>query len=283
LKIGVLGQGRFGRGLANQLDSIPMEVTSWSRTPKLYPWKNRSFAQFSDMDLSEFDVLVIATGSANPAACSSSDELSRTLGLLASNRSTHNARIIYLSSGAVYGECMSPMKETQYPKPTTTYGRAKLSTENELRRTFGERLQVFRIGNIVPQNMDFGLFSAIKGSFANAIPITFFGDMNDCRDYLAEEELLQVLTKIIAQPSEEVLLNVGSGTALSLSEIASTVEEITSGVIGSLWANRKITDVAKTKLDCSKFQNLCNPTIQNPRIYLENQLTALWAELKVNG
>jgi nucleoside-diphosphate-sugar epimerase len=283
LKIGVLGQGRFGTGLAQKLHSLSMDVTSWSRSPRECAWKNSSFEEYANENLSEYDSLIVATGSADPGTCTASNEIARTFELFSRNYSAQSSRVIYLSSGAVYGECKSQMSENQPPNPTTSYGFAKLSAENEMRRELGDRLQVLRIGNIIPAKMDFGIFQAIRNSFERGTPITFFGTPSDCRDYLGEEEILRILSNIVVIPNAETLINIGSGTSLSLGEIADSVTEVTRGAIETYWNNRRITDVARTRLDCRKIQLSGKASAQDLKLYLNRKLALLWEESTVNG
>ncbi len=261
----MLGQGRLGLALAKNLHQQGLSVFSWSRSPKHLEWPTQSFSKFKDFDLSKIDKLIIASGSSSPKSISIADEHSRTITHFLRMSSEFSGQVYYLSSGAVYGDCLYAMRETDSCKPSTVYASAKHSTELLLKDLLGSNLSVFRIGNIVPQKSDFGIFAMINNSLSKKSPITFFGDPLDCRDYIGENDLLQVLNSLIMSESNFNLLNVGSGVSISLLEIAQMLNDIYDDDIDVVWNPRSKYDVAKTMLDVNSLKNLTDFSLSNPK------------------
>lgn len=272
LQIGVLGQGRLGQALASNFYQQGLAVHSWSRNPKNQDWSNKAFYSLENFDLGRLDKLIIASGSSSPRSISEVEEHRRTIGYLSQNTNNFSGQIYYLSSGAVYGDCLNAITESDECKPSTVYGSAKLSTELLLRETFGSNLSVFRIGNIVPDQLDFGIFKMIKNNLSHHLPINLFGDPLDSRDYIGERDLIRVLSAAILTEQKFKVMNVGSGESISLREIAQILSDIYKQDLNIVWGPRSSSDVARTILDISYMQTLLSVSLGSSRELMRNLL-----------
>jgi len=272
LQIGVLGQGRLGQALASNFYQQGLQVHSWSRNPKNQNWSNEAFHNLVNFDMGKLDKLIIASGSSSPKSISEAEERQRTIGYLLKNTSDFSGQIYYLSSGAVYGDCLNALTESDECKPSTVYGSAKLSTELLLRETFGSNLSVFRIGNIIPDQLDFGIFKMIKTNLSQNLPINFFGDRLDSRDYIGERNLIQLLSAAILIEQKFQVMNVGSGESISLQEIAQILSSIYKQDLNIIWGPRSSSDVSRTILDVTYMQTLLSISVGSSRALMRNLL-----------
>ena len=266
MRIGVLGQGRLGRGLAANLNRAGHEVFSWSRTPRQQLWANETINRFQHFDFGELDSLVIASGSSSPKDISVLEEQLRTVTYVSKLPKEFSGSVYYLSTGAVYGECLSPKLESDACEPSTSYGSAKLSTEKELRAIRNDNLSVLRIGNIIPMDSDFGIFEMIKRNIVLNKPISLFGSPGDSRDYLDEMQLLSILQNLILSQQQFDILNIGSGVSVTLEEITNIVSSVYGNKATFSWNDRNSFDLGSTQLDIKFLNSLIGSPFSDPLI-----------------
>ena len=275
MRIGVLGQGRLGYGLASSLHAQGHDIFSWARDSKEQAWTNQAVDKFGKFNHSPLDKFIIASGSSNPRSITSLEELARTAEHLSLISQDFVGQIYYLSSGAVYGNCRIPMREVDICQPSTVYGESKFSAEEKLRSILGNDLTIFRIGNIVPEKLDFGIFRMVKENLSSDTPIKLMGDFRDSRDYLGEKELISILSSLIVSNHQLDLLNIGSGESLSLQEIVDILKNIYSNELNVTWAPRSEFDVSNTYLDVSRLKSLIEIPTTNSKSLIENLFSSL--------
>lgn len=134
-------------------------------------------------------------------------------------------RILFTSSGAVYGPQSAAVDETAATNPTTAYGRGKLSAESLcidsgipalIARCFAftgpflNRRIHYAIGNFIQDCLD-GKDIVIKG------------DGTPLRSYMYADDLVEWLFAILDRGEPGRPYNVGSPNGLSIRELAETV------------------------------------------------------------
>jgi nucleoside-diphosphate-sugar epimerase len=251
------------------------DVEAWSRTDRHALWPIASLKDFEEADLSSLDSLILASGSSSPKNALVEDELGRTLRLLEGAKQDFPKRVFYLSSGAVYGDCEYARSEKDNCLPITNYGIAKLKTELALRELLGDALVVLRIGNIVPDNLDFGIFKMIAHNLRSNHSIVFQGATSDCRDYILESELNQILANIVTSDLDLDVLNLGTGVSLSLGEISEILRANLRGKFDISWTDRSEFDVPRTILDVNNLIALGLRPITFPEIAVKNAFNAI--------
>lgn len=134
---------------------------------------------------------------------------------------------VMLSSRKVYAPSPRPLGERDPTEPQDRYGQHKLTAEQALRARLGERLTVVRLSNVFgyergPDRRTF--LSLMLDRLARDGRIHF--DMSPLveRDFLPVEACARLLTRVVAQPTGDVL-NVGSGIALPTGRLALWVIE----------------------------------------------------------
>lgn len=261
MKIGVLGLGHMGLPIARTLHERDHEVFSWSRTSSDYPWLHSTCLE--TISGHQLDSLIIASGSVRPGFGDYADEIHSTINLIPDSWRYEDTKVFYLSSGAVYGECLSPRSEKDQIAPSTDYGKSKATVEKAFRQRFPDRVTSLRIGNVIDWENPYGILAIAKGAKETGL-INLFGTPEDCRDYLEINELCLMVSKIIELNLREEVINLGSGVSIALSELAETLTSLLPD-LKVQWNLPRNSDISKTQLDTTKVRNLTTTALIDPR------------------
>lgn len=138
----------------------------------------------------------------------------------------HQAKFIFSSSSSVYGKNPSlPKRETDWISPLSPYAASKAAAEAYVLaygHSFGVPVSVLRFFNVFgPGQRPDHVYSAVipKWIWAamNDRPIQVFGDGNQTRDFTFVEVVVDVLSRLVTEPSgEPELMNLASGNQISL-------------------------------------------------------------------
>lgn len=106
-------------------------------------------------------------------------------------------KVIYTSSGGVYGSSVEPVDESFEPSPKSFYGISKLRGEEHVRRLSGKMpYYIFRCGNVYGYNRSMRFDAVInKFMFEAAFEkrITIHGDGEQARSFINADVLAQAL------------------------------------------------------------------------------------------
>jgi len=272
MRFGIIGLGHLGYPIAMHLHSLGHEVVSWTRTDKVVPWQNSTTINLGvDLDL---DAVFIASGAARPNSSDSALELSTTYDLISKFVLVNKTKLFYLSSGAIYGECETPQSETDIPKPSTDYGTVKLCTENKLAERFGDQLSVLRVGNIINEQYPYGIVTHMVSSIRTR-NIHVFGETTDCRDYIGISDFLWCIEQLTELKRPPSVLNIGSGTSITLSQIVTLLTDTFGDQLDTVWEPRRSGDVAQTRLDVSLMRLLFSHEPEAPLEKLQKLISDL--------
>ena len=134
-------------------------------------------------------------------------------------------RILFTSSGAVYGPQIVTVDENAPTHPTTAYGRGKLEAEKMCVDsgipTLIARCFAFT-GPHLNRHIHFAIGNFIQNCLDNE-PIVIKGDGTPLRSYLYADDLVEWLFAILDRGEPGRPYNVGSPKGLSISELAETV------------------------------------------------------------
>ena len=241
------GTGLFGKSILDYRLRHPeflrdAELTILSRDPTAFKAANPILANQSgvtfvagdvrDFNLTdvEFDAIIHA---ATPAVTTLSDDemystiVDGTRHVLEFAKVCRAKRILFTSSGAVYGPQSSAADENVATNPTTAYGRGKLVAERLciesgiptcIARCFAftgpylNRHIHYAIGNFIQDCLD-GKDIVIKG------------DGTPLRSYMFADDLVEWLFAILEHGNPGRVYNVGSDVAISIRDLAMTVRE----------------------------------------------------------
>ena len=253
MRVGVIGLGHIGLPIAQHLNNAGHEIFTWTRTQRELPWENS--LDLSKTAAKNLNVLFIASGATRPDCGNEVQELESTFGLISQFKFPEITKIIYISSGAVYGECLNPRTEEEIPYPTTVYGKSKLNTEKNFFSHFEDQSISLRVGNVIDRNNPYGIFSLLSKAVLNG-GIEILGDPSDCRDYIGVSDFVSTLAYIIELPEIPRLLNVGSGKSVMLSQLVTLLRSEIDGNFTIDWKPRRTGDLSKSKLDTKKITEL---------------------------
>ena len=140
-------------------------------------------------------------------------------------------KVLFTSSGAVYGPRTSPASEDDECRPATAYGKGKLEAEKILIES-GLDAKIARCFAFVGPHLNRGIHYAVGNFIQNGLdgkPIVINGDGTPLRSYLYADDLVEWLFAILERGESGRAYNVGSDRALSIRQLAEAVR----GVLGS--------------------------------------------------
>ena len=175
--------------------------------------------------------------------------------------------IFYASTGgAVYGNAgVQPISETMATNPVGFYGIGKATAEMYVRkvcRESGVRHMVFRIGNAygidqIRDNLSVGFIARAVQCAITGDALEIWGDGSTSRDYIHAEDVAAGFASAIH--NDEVpsgIYNLGSGRAISNSEVVKTVERVLGRKVNLVFRPARPFDVEGICLDCSAIRKV---------------------------
>jgi dTDP-glucose 4,6-dehydratase len=139
------------------------------------------------------------------------------------------ARLVYLSSDEVLGASQVPLNENAPFRPTQPYAASKAAAEMTLRcysESYGLELVVIRSCNLVGgRQRARKLIPIAVQNLAVGSPVPVFGDGFYRREYLAVEDLCEVIRQGLSRTLPADVYNCTSGIALQTAEVVDLVAE----------------------------------------------------------
>jgi UDP-glucose 4-epimerase len=202
-----------------------------------------------------------------------------TVAVMEAVRDTGVKRVVFASSGALYGEQVhQPISENQAPNPNSPYGVSKIAAEyyvSTLGTLYGIETVSLRIFNA------YGPGQELPPSYPPVIPqllrqaqtggsLVIFGDGTQTRDFVFVDDVVDAL--VLAATATDVnraVINIGSGQEVSINDLAAKVAQA-AGKRANVLHNRGQTGgVSRLVADVSVARQLLNWT---PQIDLEQGL-----------
>ena len=162
--------------------------------------------------------------------------------------------IVYISSGgAVYGtRDQKPHLESDAVYPISSYGTVKVATEKYMMQygqLYGLRPLIVRLSNpygAYHYSMKQGVINIAMTKALRNETLQIWGDGNDKKDYIYVEDFVDILFKLLDKGVSNQVINIGSGTLLSVNEIADAVR--------ALVQNFKEEHAVAKQFDASHFE-----------------------------
>jgi nucleoside-diphosphate-sugar epimerase len=208
-----------------------------------------------------------------------------TLNLLKASSDLHVKRFIFASSAAIYGGTTTPQKrEDMTPNPASPYGVSKLAAENYAKlfyKVYGLETVSLRYFNVYGPRQRFDIQSAYGGAitiFTNRLlknmPPIIYGDGNQTRDFVYIQDVVEAnMLALNTKNAAGEVLNIGTGTNVSLNQVANTLKEILNRKdLKNVNADPRPTDIRHGYADISRAQKILG---YNPRYSFEEGLTEL--------
>jgi UDP-glucose 4-epimerase len=179
-----------------------------------------------------------------------------TVSLMEAMRDVGVRRVVFISSGAVYGDQgEQPLRENAIPNPRSPYAVSKLAAEYYV-RTIGDQwgietvcLRVFNAygpGQHLPAShppvIPYFLKQAVRGG-----TLVVHGDGLQTRDYVFVDDVVRCMVSAATAPSiNRLIINVGSGTETSVRDLVRLVMAVTNGKPELIYNPR--TDVGVSRM-----------------------------------
>ncbi|MBE6357481.1 MAG: NAD(P)-dependent oxidoreductase [Lentisphaerae bacterium] len=240
------GTGFFGKSILDMVKREELtgyDFTILSRNPEKFLQNFPEFDRLSGVNFisgdvrdftvsGNFDMMILG---ATPASTAVPDEemssiiLEGTANSLKIARQCGVKRLLFLSSGAVYGRQSVPNVPESAPcLPLTAYGKGKLEAE---KMCFASGIPAICArcfaftGKYLDRNIHFAIGNFIRDALAGN-EITVNGDGTPLRSYLYADDLVRWLFDLLKKGQPGCAYNVGSSQAVSIAHLARTVAQI---------------------------------------------------------
>jgi UDP-glucose 4-epimerase len=162
-----------------------------------------------------------------------------TVTLMEAMRDVGVRRVVFISSGAIYGEQkVQPVFEEALPNPFTPYAVSKLAAEYYIRtigRLWGIETVCLRVFNAYGPGQHLPPVHApvipnfLRQAYLNGT-LVVGGDGSQTRDYVYVDDVVNAMVAAASAPDvDNRIINVGSGVDTSVRELMRMVLEITGG------------------------------------------------------
>lgn len=202
-----------------------------------------------------------------------------TVSVMEAMRDAGVRRVVFVSSGAVYGEqSVQPLHEGLVPNPRSPYAVSKLAAEFYV-RTIGAlwgietvALRVFNAygpGQPLPAAHAPVIPRFLKHAFTGA-SLVVYGDGSQSRDYIYVDDVVEALAAAsTAQDVDRRVINVGSGTENNVRELVALMSTVTGRQIEALYSKGEDGGVSRMRADITLAAQKLN---FHPRISLADGL-----------
>jgi UDP-glucose 4-epimerase len=172
------------------------------------------------------------------------------------------ARVIFSSTGgAIYGEdAQIPSPEDTVPLPGSPYGVAKYCAEQYIglyNRLFGMTHAILRFANVYgPRQGGAGEAGVVSIFCANGIhgkSLTVYGDGQQTRDYVYVGDVVAAFLAA-ADYGKAGIWNIGSGTEVSVLDLAALVSGLTGQRSQLVFAPARTGEVLRSALACARAE-----------------------------
>lgn len=170
-------------------------------------------------------------------------------------------KLIYPSSGSVYGSIQDTCSEDGQVMPLNLYGKTKLECERIAQKYAANipllGLRIF--AGFGPQEDQKGELASVITLFMKKLlekqaPIVY-GDGSQTRDFIYIDDIVTVLCKVMDNPTVGVL-NVGSGQETSFNEVLSILQETLGITIPTHYVDPPKNYIYSTHANVSKLKAL---------------------------
>jgi UDP-glucose 4-epimerase len=202
-----------------------------------------------------------------------------TVSLMEAMRDVGVGRVVFISSGAVYGDQgKQPLNTLMTPNPRSPYAVSKLAAEYYVRTIgdlWGIETVVLRVFNA------FGSGQKVLASHPPVVPyflkqairdgsIVVHGKGNQTRDYVYIDDVVRAMVGAAISPKiNQAIINIGSGKETSVLELVKIVLEVTSSHAGVI--DNPHTDPGVSRM-CADLSEAKNKLGYQPRISLKEGL-----------
>ena len=191
-----------------------------------------------------------------------------TVSLMEAMRDTGVQRVVFTSSGAVYGRLLrEPIREDDQPNPDSPYAVSKWAAEQYI-HTIGElwglETVALRIFNAYGPNQSLPLSHApvVPRFLQQALTggsVVLFGDGQQSRDFVYVDDVVDALiSSATAGNVNRGIINIGSGVEVSINNLVDRIEQVTRLSVSRIYNPAGAGGVPRLVADISQATALLN-------------------------
>ena len=186
-----------------------------------------------------------------------------TLNVLEAARKNRVQRVVFSSSAGIFGELKTlPIAEDHPQDPDSPYGTSKLAAEKMClvyNKLYGMRNVCLRYFNVYGLNQRYDAYGNVIPIFANRIlkdeSLTIYGDGEQTRDFVNVDDVAAANIAAAFSPDACGVFNIGSGTRVTINELARLIQEAAGIEVGKEFAPPRLGDVRDSLADIRAAQN----------------------------
>jgi nucleoside-diphosphate-sugar epimerase len=180
-----------------------------------------------------------------------------TLNVLETARAGRIDRVVFSSSAGIFGELKTlPIAEDHPQDPDSPYGTSKLAAEKMClvyNKLYGMHNVGLRYFNVYGPHQRFDAYGNVIPIFADRIlkkePLTIFGDGEQTRDFVNVHDVAAANVQAGLARGVCGAFNIGSGTRITINELARVMQEIAAVPSGLRYAPPRMGDVRDSLAD----------------------------------
>jgi UDP-glucose 4-epimerase len=169
-----------------------------------------------------------------------------------------NSHLIYISSGGtVYGNCAEKkFSEASTLIKTSPYSNFQINAEEILRENHSGPLTILRLSNAYgPKQLaklKQGFISAAIRSILFEEELKIFGDGENIRDYIHENDIVSAIKKILKKPVTGIF-NVSTGIGISQNNAVALIEKIFNKKLRRVYLDKRSSDLRRSIISPELF------------------------------
>jgi len=207
------------------------------------------------------------------------------LGLLEACRDSKVKRLVYSSSGAIFGEAKYlPIDEDHPLHPESPYAVSKMAAEKyafAFYKVYGVPTASVRYFNIYGPRQDTSEYanavSIFLGNTREGQPLTVYGDGEQTRDFVFVEDVVTANILAATQPAAVgEIFNIATGIATSINQITEIIKQISGRESQIIYADARAGEVRHSRATIEKAQKLLG---YSPTTELNEGLRMTWQSI----
>jgi UDP-glucose 4-epimerase len=204
------------------------------------------------------------------------------LNLLEACRDSKVRRLVYSSSGAIFGEAKYlPIDEDHPLNPESPYAVSKMAAEKyafTFYKVYGVPTASVRYFNIYGPRQDTSEYanaiSIFLGKTRDGQPLTVFGDGEQTRDFVFVQDVVNANLLAATQPAAVgEIFNIGTGIATSINQITEIIKQISGRESQIIYADARAGEVRHSRATIEKAKKLLG---YSPATDLNEGLRLTW-------
>lgn len=184
-------------------------------------------------------------------------------------------KVIFASSAAIYGNAKQiPITEESAKHPINPYGKTKLESE-KLSEFYAKKgvsiigLRYFNVYGLRQNKAYAGVITKFLEMIKHKKPLVIHGDGFQTRDFVFVEDVVEANLLAMKSSMNHALINIGSGIATSINELADMIMQLSDLKIGPIHDDALEGEIRSSQAEIGLAKKLLGWT---PKTRLENWL-----------